>query len=53
MSAKAAFELPGEKWWSEETVAVVTGGEFAAPLGVTSIHYEQMNKGICPQLIRV
>ena len=32
MSAKAAFELPGEKWWSEETVAVVTGGEFAAPL---------------------
>lgn len=32
MSAKAAFELPGEKWWSEETVAVVTGGEVAAPL---------------------
>ena len=32
MSASAAFELPGEKWWSEETVAVVTGGELAAPL---------------------
>ena len=35
MSAKAAFELPGEKWWSEETLAVVTGGEFAAPLYCT------------------
>lgn len=29
MSAKAAFELPqGDKWWSDETVAVVTGGEW-------------------------
>lgn len=27
MSAKAEFQLPGERWWSPETVAVVTGGE--------------------------
>ena len=32
MSANAAFELPGEKWWSKDTVAIVTGGKFAAPL---------------------
>ena len=26
MSAKSAFQVPGDTWWSLETVAVVTGG---------------------------
>ena len=52
MSAKAAFELPeGAKWWSDETVAVVTGGEYAGILSVCSVQATMgnpfaANKGI-------
>ena len=36
MWAKADFELPGEKWWSTDTVAVVTGGELAVLIAWSS-----------------
>lgn len=26
MASSSAFELPGDKWWRSDTVAVVTGG---------------------------
>ncbi|KAL3131003.1 hypothetical protein ABBQ38_000327 [Trebouxia sp. C0009 RCD-2024] len=37
MSAKAEFELPGEKWWSTDTVAVVTGANKGIGYGIAKL----------------